>query len=86
MSTSSFCRPVPLPCFINGERKFDVWCDGCIIHEQTYDGFTNKVRITPTVKPPELIFSCVPVGEDYTIGVNHLTRIIIAENNKPFAL
>jgi hypothetical protein len=77
MSTSSFAWPVALPCFIGDERKFDVWANGLIYGDQIYDGFTNKVEITPTVAPPGMIFGNIPVGQKYTIGENHLRRLIL---------
>jgi hypothetical protein len=80
MSTSNFATPVALPCFVEGERKFDVWANGLIYGEQSWDGFTNKVEITPTVAPPGLIHSFVPVGQSYTIGENHLRRLIAKGN------
>lgn len=76
MSTSNFSNPVPLPCFIGDERKFDVWADGCIYGIQSYDGFTNKVEITPTVRPPHMIHSFIPVGQSYMIGERHLRRLL----------
>ena len=76
MSTSNFAWPVALPCFIGDERKFDVWANGLIYGEQSYDGFTNKVEITPTVAPPGFIHSMILVGQKYTIGESHLHRLI----------
>jgi hypothetical protein len=80
MSTSNFAWPVPLPVFIGDERKFDVWANGLIYGEQSYDGFTNKVEITPLVKLPGFICATVPVGQSYTIGERHLTRLICQAN------
>ena len=76
MSTSNFAHPVTLPCFVGDERKFDIWADGCIYGDQSYDGFTNKVEITPTMRPPGMIHSLIPVGQSYTIGENHLRRLL----------
>jgi len=76
MTTSNFVNPVPLPCFVDGERKFDVWANGLIYGTQSYDGWTNKVEITPTVCAPGMISSFIPVGQSYTIGENQLRRLI----------
>lgn len=81
MSTSSFAWPVPLPVFIGGERKpFDVWANGLVYGDQSYDGFTNKVEITPLVRMPGLIFPTMQVGQCYTIGESHLRRLICQSN------
>lgn len=72
---SNFASPVPLPVFVDGERKpTDVWADGCVRGEQSYDGFKNKVEVTPLVK---VGLGFLPVGQSYTIGENHLRRLII---------
>ena len=76
MSTSNFSHPVALPCFIGDDRKFDIWANGCIYGRQSYDGFKNRIEITPTVCPPGHIHSCIPVGESYWIGQGHLTGLI----------
>lgn len=77
---SNLSQPVALPCFVGNDRAaFDVWCNGYAVEEMIYDGFTNKLRITPLVRNPATL-GMVAVGEDYTIGVGHLTRLILAEN------
>lgn len=72
---TNFAGPVALPVFVDGERKgMDVWADGCTRGEQFYNGFNNKVEVTPLVR---VGLGFLPIGESYTIGEGHLTRLIL---------
>lgn len=79
MTTSSFAQPARLPVFIDGQRMpVDLWANGCIYHQQIYDGFRNKVEITPLISPPGWLYPTIPVGESYTIGERDLQRRLTA--------
>ena len=80
--SAHFANPVPLPCFVDGERKFDIWSDGLIYGQQFYDGLTNKVEITPSVRDLSGRYTMIPVGQSYTIGERHLTRLICEANQR----
>ena len=78
--TSHFGRIVRLPAFIDGQQT-EVDAVGYEYHGSSYDGFRNKVRITPLVPAiPGEWYITKPFGEDYTIGAAHLDRLIRATN------
>ena len=82
MSTANFAYPVALPVIIGGEEKpVYVWCDGLIYGRQSYDGWINKVEITPTVRAhADWLLSQQPIGESYWIGERHLSRLLWESN------
>ena len=75
----TFARPVALPVYLGDERKqFDVWANGCIEFRRVYDGQTNKVEIVPLCGSPEWVGPPMwEIGQGYTIGERHLTRLIL---------
>jgi hypothetical protein len=86
-TTSNFAVPVRLPCFVNGERMpYDVWANGCLILNRTWDGRLNRSEIVPLVAPPGLICAFVPVGESYRIADRDLRGLIGEGDSVPFAV
>ena len=83
MSTVSFAVPVMLPCFVDDVRVADVLACGYVDHcNYSYDGSTNKMEITP-IKADERYIGALEfnaVGQSYTIGVRHLTRLVLEAN------
>ena len=78
--TSHFGRIIRLPAYVNDVRT-EVDAVGYIHHAFEYDGWTNKERITPLVPAiPGEVYVTKPFGQDYTIGVWHLQRLICAAN------
>ena len=72
---ASFSKPVRLPMF-KGDRQSTVRADGYVYLRGFYDGFRNKVEIQPLVRDRK-DGGYWEVGETYTIGASHLTRLIV---------
>lgn len=78
--TSHFGRIVRLPAFVD-DCETEVDALGYEAHGYSYDGWRNRVRITPLVAAiPGELWITKPYGQDYTIGVSHLERLICRGN------
>lgn len=82
MSITSFATPVMLPWFENDVQQPDILCAGAIYAARSYDGFRNKIEITPIAHDPRFICPLPgnAVGQPYTIGEAHLQRLLCAAN------
>lgn len=65
---------IPLPVFVDGVRRADVWCNGYIQHGHATAGRAN---ITPCICPPGAPAELVPVGHHYTISLARLATITL---------
>jgi hypothetical protein len=80
VSLTSFANPVMLPVFIDDVEQPAILCGGAIYHSYPYDGFINKVELTPIRHDPRFIgaMESNAVGQAYTIGERHLGRLLAA--------
>ena len=76
----NFYRTIKLPVFFN-DIQSEAECHGYAELGFGYDGIVNKVRIQPMVRNAES-GSLEAFGQDYTIGVSHLNRIISEANSQ----
>ena len=79
---STFAHAVKLPVFHN-DRQAEEMIDAYETLSQPYVNGINKLEIQPLrYEGPErygILRRLVPVGQSYTIGASHLTRLIVSQ-------
>ena len=80
---STFAHAVKLPIFHDDHQQAEEMVDAYETLSQPYVNGINKLEIQPLrYEGPERygrLRRLVPVGQSYTIGASHLTRLIVSQ-------